>query len=546
MRWLISLSGFIASLGLLIGQNNSDIGIRKMIGLRAQLNPETPNWSPDYVMDRVAEHLATVSEYGRSRIRYFSLAEVPRQQLSESIASLLFWCPSMSITPVVYRPQPVPDSDGRLWWIDLDWYHWTEEAWENISKEDPYYRNPIVSSDNKGLKYILATTKSNAVVRGDWFVYFASDTSLFLRKGETKADNAFYYQLLYSSNQIEQEVVEKKTVMDKWQVPYKRTRQERDRYGHMTTVEYYDWVVEERPREELTKVKKKINKVPQNLNEFKKFWEATGEHLKRFPIERGAVVDEGESFVSFQNRVLERDRTAIGVFWQSFDVFRTAGDQDFVESLPTPPKKFDASELIVQDAKGAQIYLLTDGQGNRLEFADPRLVHDSVSGGNFSVITAKSCVACHVQGIIPVKNEIPLMIKHGAEILALKPLDERINSFYLGNLDRLVKIDQDEYTEFVRTCNGLTPEENARQFTKARNNYDRPVDLKQAARELGSNFEELASALSITTKGRLGRLILDGKSIPRRTWELGLYAEAGLLLLEYRRSAKEHGFKVNP
>jgi len=545
MRWLVSLSGLVASLGLIVSaQQAKQIDFRRMQSLREQLNPETPNWSADYIFERAAEHLATIPDEQKLKVRYFSLAEVPRANLPMAVASLLFWCPSASVSPFVMRLQPVPDSDGRLWWFDLDWFRWTPEVWENIANEDPYYRNPIVSTENPGLKYLLAATKSNAIIRGDWFVFYASDTSLFLKGEDKQADNAFYYQLLYSSNETETEVEETKTVMDKWEVPYKVTKQVRDRYGRMTTVEDYEWRVEERPRKETVKVKKKSFGVPKTLKEFQDFWEAQQNHLKRFPIDRGAVVDEGESFVSFHNRTLQRIRTKLGVYWQSYDVFRTAGDQDFVENLIAPPKRFDASEIIVQDGKGAQIYFLTDGKGNRVELADPRLVHDTVSGGNFAVITAKSCVACHVQGIIPMKNEIPLMIKQGVEIKALKPLDERIRSFYLSNLDRLVKTDQEEYSEFIRTCNGLTAEENARQFTEFRKSYDLPLTFKQAARELGSNTEEFGTALSISTKGRLGRLILDGKTIPRQTWEKGLYAESGLLLLEYRKSAKAHGFNV--
>ena len=99
-------------------------------------------------------------------------------------------------------------------------------------------------------------------------------------------------------------------------------------------------------------------------------------------------------------------------------------------------------------------------------------------------------------------------------------------------------MDQGEYSEFIRACNGLTPQENSDQFSRARLWYGEPLDLMQAAREIGCPPDRLAAALAAGTKGRLLRMLMDNTPIPRATWERGSYQEAFLLLLEYQKRTK--------
>lgn len=447
-----------------------------LIQLRLQLNPEFPEWSPGYVVERCAEHLAGVPVDDRPRIRYFDLSDTPRSLLPAAISSLLLGCNSASTAAAVAVPRPVPNTDNRIFWIDLAWYRWTPDIWEAVSAEDPYFREPLIPSSSVGLKY-LRDQCGNAVVRASWFVYYTYDTTQFLAKGAVQADNAFYYKLIYGDKGA-----------------------------------------------------------PKTAAEFEKFWHVDFALLKDFPVDQGAVVDEGRSEVSYQNRTIWRVRTALGAYWRTFDVFRSVGDQDFVEN--PFPGVFDAGEHIFQDAKGAQFYFLTDGAGKRVEFGDPRVVHDDTSG-NRVVLTAASCIHCHDNGIIPIRNELVELRKQGAKLKSYgKERQQREDQFYHGNLNKLIAEDQAAYTEFVRTCNGLTPQESTTAFGRFRSWYASPVSLAQAAREVGASVEELTQALVPGTKGRLGRMILDGEPIPRSTWERGGYQEAFLLLLHYRENPK--------
>jgi hypothetical protein len=480
-----------------------------LVQLRLKLNPEFAPWSPGYVVERCAEHLANIKEEDRCRIRYFDMSDIPRQMLPAGTSSLLFGCNSASCAPITALARPVPNTDNRLYWIDIGWYRWTPEVWENISQEDPYFREPLVPSDSRGLKFLHEWTKANCIIRGSWFIFYTYDTTQFLQRGQLKADQAFYYQLVYGLTEkvVPAQVEVKKTINGK-----------------------------------VVSVFEKVNKLalvgnaPQTASEFESFWKVDFELLKDWPIDVGAVVDEGRSAVSYQNRTLWRIRTALGVYYRTFDVFRSAGDQDFIEN--SFPKEFDAGEHIVQDAKGAQFYLLTDGDGKRVEFGDPRIVHDTVSG-NRVLTTAASCIHCHDNGIRSVRNEAVILRDIGVQRKNLTYEGaERYKQHFLQDLQRLISVDQGEYTAFIKTCTGLTPQECTSQFSRFRSWYGQPVTLQQAAREIGCEPGELADALATGVKGRLGRMALDGTPIPRMTWERGLYQEAFLLLLEKRKIDK--------
>ena len=524
-----------------------------MARLRAKLNPEFPNWSPAYVFERCAEHLATINKYDRPRIRYFDLSGVPRAVIPIATASLFFGTNSAARTTVTYVPRAVPNTDNRIFWIDLCWFNWTAETWENISEEDPYFREPIIPSDSKALAFLKSETNANPVLRWDWLCFYAYDNTQFLKLGETFNEKAFYYQLVYSNVVFTREVKEKKEVIEEI-TEYKTVRKQvyDSRFNGYVIQEVQEPVKKQNKRVEEKVVKKKVKGVgPANVKEFQDAWKVDFSVLKDFPIDQGVMINAGRSGVSYENRVMWRIRTAIGTYWRTFDVLRSVGDQDFVE---TPfPKGFDAGEHIIQDARGCQFYHLSDGKDMSVDFGDPRIVKDHVSGARV-LLTASSCIHCHDNGIIGFKNEHRRLAEIGVK---LKAVDynraERFAQFYLQDrkMQKYVGQDQTEYAEFVRDCNGLTTSENATQFGKFRAWYLKPVDLEQAAREIGCDKQELSDAIGYQgTKGRLGALVLDNTPIPRQTWERGVFQEAALLLIEWRKSRKmihgSHGGGYHP
>jgi hypothetical protein len=394
----------------------------------------------------------------------------------------------------------VPSTQNRIFWIDLAWFNWSAESWDSIASEEPYTVEPVVTPNSLGWLYLRDQTKTTAVIRGDWFVYYATDNGEFVNaKGvENFNPKSYYYQLLYSNVEFV-----------------------REQNGN----------------------KKKVTGVgPETVAEFEKAWFVDFEHLKEFPIDKGTMVDSGFSGVAFNNRVMWRVRSKVGTYWRTFDVFRVAGEQDFVQ---TPfPREFDGGEHIFQDERGAQFYLLSDGKGKTVDFANPFLVRgDPSNAHNRVLVTGRSCIHCHDTGILAWRNEHARIIDEGVKLKAGNyAIAERFNQFFLQEqkLRRLMQIDQDNYAEFVRECTGLTVQENVQNFVKARSWYVQGLSLQQAAREFGTSVKHLEEALAYgsgdedmplgTTQGRLARLALTGQPLPRHTWERGLYQEAGVLL----------------
>ncbi len=513
-----------------------------LVRLRAQVNPEFLPWSKAYVFERCAEHLATINRVDRPRIRYFDLSDVPRQYQTAGVSALFFGVNSSARIPVTLVPRAVPNTDNRLFWIDLCWYAWTPEVWEYLSKEDPYYREPLIPSASPGLNYIRTETQANAVLNVGWFLWYVFDNGEFINQKDFQIfnPNAFYYQLLYASVAGTQEVEEKYEE----EVTNYETRKQQRTDGYRTWTEDVRTPVK-KTVQRTRKVYKPGSAVPTTAAEFEKIWHVDFKALRDFPIDKGAMVDEGRSSVVFNNRILWRVRNALGVYWRTFDVFRSVGDQDFVEN--PFPKQFDAGEHIFQDERGAQYYLLTNGKGNAIDSANPFVVKGDPAGPHNTVlVTSRSCIHCHDSGILNFRNEHIILQRAGVDLRAITPdRAERFNQFYLQErkMKKLVTQDQENYTEFIKDCNGLTPQENLQNFQKFRAWYGRPINLAQAAREHGVSTRELEAALAIgvgtidepqgVTKGRLGRLVLDDVPVPRITWERGSYAESGLVLLEW-------------
>lgn len=449
---------------------------------RGQFEP----WAPAVVVDLAWAHLQTVAVKDQPYIRYFDLSQASAQHLPKLQAALKFWVNSLSRAPYISIPQEVPGTGGRMYWVDIRWYRWTPEAWEKVAELDPYFREPVIPSHGSIAK--LRVVAGNAVVRADWFIYVSSDTTSLLDIAEARDDDSPYYTLLYASDKIE-------------------------RNGKLVPVG-----------------------APKNSAEFAKLWEVDFDVLKRHPVERGGVVDTHKSSVSFSNRFLWRVRSVIGAYYQTFDVLRPIREQDFGEALI--PTKYDASELIFQDQKGLQYYLLTNGNGERVEFGDPRVVRDGQGDHRGVVVTAMSCVICHAEGIRPFKDDVKLSLSKGLNLkFKNKEEEERFRVLYLQNFEQLIARDQENYAEAIQKCNGMTPAENARNFKDVIDTYLAPLDLAQAAFECGTTPTELKAALTISAKRRLGEMVAaEPNPIPRINWEQELFTEAYLVLLEWRKA----------
>lgn len=415
-------------------------------------------------------------------IRYFTLYDVAPARRQEVRDALFFWVNSLSSrTAKIRRPELVPDTDGLLYRIYLSHYNWSAASWEAVAATDNTFQVPWV--DRRDYEY-AHYYGGNVLLRASWFIDSASDTNR----------NPAYYQLLYSNVVV-------------------------------------------------TRNGKKVNlagQPPANDKEFQEAWFVDLKAAKDFEIDKGAIIPDGTSLVAWHNRHLWRVPTLFGSVWQTFDInekvdLKQAALRDFVETRF--PQEWDASEYIASMPNGLQAYLLSDGKGNRVEFADPQVATEkdsALSRHSVTVRTSQSCVVCHSTGMLHFREFLPELFEGGVDLKVKdKAAQEREQAYFLSNIAQSVDEDSYRYSKAVAACNGLSAKDSTRAFANTINWYRDPVDLEQAARDCGTTVATLKAALSFSGKGRLGAMATQGRPIPRWMWDTTHFGEAMMLLEQW-------------
>lgn len=418
--------------------------------------------------------------------RFLSFYAVPEESLDAARQVTWFWLNSMSREPSIEIPRAVPLSDKRLYRIDLRDYGWTTGGWGKIQTAQKIFYDGYT-------------------VRADWLVWYTSDAS----------SSQGYYDLLFS--------LERYPEQHEWWPG-----------GEHNGVNYAPgWYKKARAGKE---------NFPANEDDWNvafgadKSFEILKDKERRLQVDRGAIVDEGDSIVAYHNRLLLRVPVLQGGWWKTFDVKETREERDIPDHLLvdfTRKKaiefKHDASEYIVNLPNGGQAYLLSNGQGDRVEFADPFIARDTSGFKNKVVVrTAGSCVVCHANGINEPRHVLGDLADLGIDLKAKKETQRRLKAFYLSNLGKLIKQDQDTYLEFLQKTSGLDGEKNAVAFKTFTQFYQNPVTLVQACRELGVSEDEMKVLARKSLKFRSVGLTR-GKAVPRESWDAEIYRELYLI-----------------
>jgi hypothetical protein len=275
---------------------------------------------------------------------------------------------------------------------------------------------------------------------------------------------------------------------------------------------------------------------PKSLKDFQKFWGVgSGDpNLALFHIEQESGVSLlGIRLLGFEDAA---DRIS---YWQTQDNKKEnfSVKTDPLETLLDRNRPHDASEHIVtfpktsstQGAGGkAQQYLLANGQGVRQDRAPVDIVEDHRRvRGLAEIRNFSSCVVCHEEGIKnPTKNNLRETIKAGVELYADKDSQQLAEQQFLADVQFKVDVTrgQDDYQTFVALCTGWSAKELSQEFKQAFEDYDAPVTLEIAARELYVTPQELTFALGYASSAqvKLGARLASlphGGQIERKYWE---------------------------
>jgi serine/threonine-protein kinase len=121
-----------------------------------------------------------------------------------------------------------------------------------------------------------------------------------------------------------------------------------------------------------------------------------------------------------QNRLLERHAALYGAYWKTYDFETSVGRKDIakfplgpaffpINDNPFPDHIFqhDGSEMLFNLPNGLQAYFLTDNRGIRMDVALLKVARDNdATFGSPLIVNGLSCMNCHKQGIIPIKDSV--------------------------------------------------------------------------------------------------------------------------------------------
>jgi len=190
------------------------------------------------------------------------------------------------------------------------------------------------------------------------------------------------------------------------------------------------------------------------------------------------------SGVSDHNRMLERfDLPRGGYYWKSYDFAGSEGEQSLILHPDGPPQmgatvsgtapfEHDGGEMIFSLPNGMQGYYLSTADGDRL-FEGPTSIvafRDRPIGRGIEIVNARSCFACHENGIISKADEVREFIQTNPSfdlrqrevLLQMYPEQEVVDDYYRRDLEQflaaLEEINAVELTVAGRPTSLLAPD----------------------------------------------------------------------------------------
>jgi mono/diheme cytochrome c family protein len=234
---------------------------------------------------------------------------------------------------------------------------------------------------------------------------------------------------------------------------------------------------------------------------------------------RAGVRDSG---VSRNNRVVERHRALYGAYWKSFDFADNIGEHNiFKNPVSLHPA---GGEFIFNLPNGLQGYFLAKGTGEALADGPTNIVRDIESnrGDDPVVHNGRSCMACHVQGMRTIRDEVRRLLtddkKGNFDV-------DKARALYVSqkDLEKWLNQDSARFREAVVASGSDVPEspkdEPINRITVL---YQAQLTVQQAAADAGLTVEEFQRRIGQNSDlRRLGFDQLEDAAggIKRDAWE---------------------------
>ena len=258
--------------------------------------------------------------------------------------------------------------------------------------------------------------------------------------------------------------------------------------------------------------------------------------------EHAAIVPQ--SGVGTNNRQVFRYATISGAWWETRDAVRNDKTANAVANL-LADFKHAAEEIVFTLPNGLPGYYLSDAAGKQVDSVPDTIAFDTGSTNNDRRIHPPySCVGCHTDGgLIPIRDYARRVYNRDTGVslagLAVDPVvAKRLQSVYLGPLERNYANDRAGFTDQITAASGLKPAELAAGYRRVWSDYlDRPVTAARAAAELGvtedalkARFRAYARTKGVLDPVLIGLAVDDGPPVRREYWE-ERFATAYLIVL---------------
>jgi serine/threonine-protein kinase len=260
-------------------------------------------------------------------------------------------------------------------------------------------------------------------------------------------------------------------------------------------------------------------------------------NIRQAEVDRAGLISSG---ISEQHRLVERHEGTNGYYWKSYDFKPTSKRGDLTRfplgpsfgNHPYPHMTFehDGGEIIFRLPNGLQGYMLTDGEGRRINAGPTDVVADKTRvSGNVEIVNGVSCMACHTQGMLPVEDIVRDSSALGGEARNF------MRRLYPKRAEMNQLIDEDRAffrTAVLRAMKGMA--ENDAALVKADGSVLEPVGplarfyamqtlgIEELSAELGVEPEFLNAAVQLNDQLRnagLGPLATGQGRMKRLLWE---------------------------
>ena len=496
-------------------------------------------YTPDSSVRLAAADLATVDPSERPNIRYLSLYNVPAESRRDVAATVSFVVNSLSKRRKIHIPVFVGGSDETLIRINIDQYEWKSKAWDDLAcngsgpkaQAEPYFHafiERIVTADPIRRTVTKKVSGTKRVFSG------------FYQQGQPIFHDVPTEQTIEVIEETPGVSTKKRTFsgapwVDATALTYliHNTQSE-------SPILRADWFI---VNSTLAPAYYNFLGLGDNIKDFQKLVFADEKLAEQARSKDKAVVIS--SIVARNNRTLNRSPTFTGgYYWQSHDSLKSVDDRQYIQNLLN--EKYDATEDIATLPNGLQAYFLTDGEGKRLDFANPDIAIDNTAHDRL-VRTARSCIICHASGILPIADEVRTLTKklQNQEQIKLLVTDKKdafkIEDLFSSDLDEQILKDQNLYSSAVARATGLRMDVNAKNYATIYDRYQEVLVSKEViARDLGVNIDDVEKMIRMSNDPVVLALVrFPPGPVRRDQWERS-YQGMMLIMLAQRQGLVPH------